>query len=133
MSNNLATVQKMYACFAQGDVPGILACFSPNVVLHGGGDPALVPFAGIFNGTDGAIRFFTNIGTTVQTTNFVASNYQDQGGKIINDVLHEGMVTATGKKFSAHLVFTWEFNDAGLASNWIGGGDYSSVNEAFKQ
>ncbi len=132
MSNNLATVQKIYACFGQGDVPGILAELADNVTFFNGADPAVAPSGGEFKGKDGVVRFFTALGSTTQTTHFEPSNFRVEGARVINDVLHDGIVTTTGKPFSVKASFIWTFDDAGKAVDWKGTGDFSSMNNAFK-
>ncbi len=129
--NNIATVQQIYACFTQGDVPGILAKLADNVTFFNGSDPKVAPFGGEFKGKNAVIQFFTALGTSTQTTHFEPSNFREEGGKILNDVRHDGIVTATNKPFSVKVLFSWEFNDAGLATDWKGTGDFSSINQAF--
>ena len=129
--DHTATVQRIYACFAQGDVPGILACLSDDVTFFNGSDPLVSPFGGEFKGKNEVIRFFTNLGATTQTTHFAPSNFRTENGSILNEVQHDGIVLATGKPFSVHALFSWKFNDAGLAVDWKGTGDFSSINQAF--
>lgn len=131
MSENLSSVQQIYACFAQGDVAGILAELADDVTFFNGSDPKVAPFGGEFKGKEGVIRFFTALGTHVQTTHFEPSNFLEVDGKVLNDVRHDGVVTTTGKPFSVTVNFTWTFNDKGQAIDWKGTGDFSSINEAF--
>lgn len=131
MHNNLATVQHIYQCFGQGDVPGILDKLSDDVVFFNAADPAVAPFGGEFRGKDGVIRFFTALGTTTQTTVFAPSNFREEGNRVINDVVHEGVVPATGKPFRVTASFVWTFNDRGEATDWKSSGDFSGVNAAM--
>lgn len=131
MSNNLATVQQIYACFAQGDIPGILAKLADNVTFFNGANPDVAPFGGTFRGKDGVLQFFQNLGATTQTTHFEPSNFKEEGGKIVNDVRHDGIITPTGNPFSVSVLFTWSFNEAGQVTDWKGTGDFSSINNAF--
>ena len=127
MSNNLATVQQMYAAFGQGDVPTVLSLMPNDVVLINAADPSKTPISGEFKGKEGAVQYFTILGTTVQTTNFVASNFREADNEVVNDILHEGVVVATGKPFSSQLTFTWTFNDKGEPIHWVGSGDFESL------
>ena len=112
MTNNLATVQQIYACFAQGDVPGILAKLANDVTFFNGADPKVAPSGGVFKGKEGVVQFFTALGSTTQTLHFEPSNFKEEGNRVINDVQHDGMVSSTGKSFSVHASFAWTFNDA---------------------
>lgn len=131
MHNNMATVQQIYACFGQGDVPGILAKLADQVRFFNGADPAVAPFGGVFNGKDGVTNFFTALGSTTQTTLFEPSNFREEGNKVINDVRHDGFVRSTNKPFSVRASFSWTFNDRGEVLDWAGTGDFSSINAAF--
>ncbi|NUO01149.1 MAG: nuclear transport factor 2 family protein [Saprospiraceae bacterium] len=131
MSNNLSTVQQIYACFTQGNVPGILAKLSDDVTFFNGSDPAVAPFGGEFKGKDGVIQFFNGLGLTTQTTAFVPENFREDGNKVVNEVRHDGIVTATGHPFSVNAEFVWTFDDKGMVTDWKGTGDFSSINAAF--
>ncbi|QQS30304.1 MAG: nuclear transport factor 2 family protein [Sphingobacteriales bacterium] len=131
MSDNLKTVQEIYACFMQGDVPGILEKLADDVTFYNGADPKVAPFGGTFHGKDGVVQFFQGLGATSQTTFFEASNYREENGKVLNAVQHDGIITSTGKPFSVKALFTWSFNEKGEAIDWKGTGDFSSINNAF--
>ena len=132
MSNNLSTVQQIFACFGQGDIPGIIAKLADDVTFFSGSDPKATPFGGEFKGKDGAMRFFVGLGSTTQTTSIVPSNFREEGDKVLHDMQQDGIVTATGHPFSIKVLFTWTFNDAGQVADWKGTGDYSSLNAAFR-
>lgn len=131
MQNNLATVQQIYACFMQGDVPGILAKLADNVVFFNAADPAKAPFGGEFRGKAGVTQFFTALGTSSQTTLFEPGNYREEGNRVSNDVQHDGVIPSTNKPFSVHAKFVWTFNDQGEVVDWTSSGDFSSINAAF--
>lgn len=131
MSNNLSTVQQIYACFGQGDIPGILAKLADDVTFFNGSDPKIAPFGGTFTGKSGVMQFFQGLGATTQTTHFEPFNFKEEDGKIVNQVRHDGIITTTGKPFSVTTLFTWTFNDAGQVTDWKGTGDFSSINNAF--
>lgn len=128
MTNNLSTVQSIYQCFVQGDVPGILARLADDVSFFNGSDPAVAPFGGEFKGKDGVLQFFQNLGGTLQTTHFEPSNFREENGYVLNDIRHDGVAMSTGKPFSVNVLFSWEFNDAGQVIAWKGVGDFSSIN-----
>jgi uncharacterized protein len=131
MANNLSTVQQIYACFGQGDVPGILAQLADNVTFFNGADPAVAPFGGTFRGKEGVTQFFVALGSTLETTYFEPTNFQASGDRVTNDVRHDGIARSTGKAFSVSIPFVWTFNEQGQVTNWDGSGDYSSVNAAL--
>lgn len=131
MNSNLSTVQQIYACFGQGDVPGIIAKLADQVRFFNAADPAVTPFGGTFSGKDGVVRFFTALGSSTQTTLFEPANFREEGSKIINDVRHDGVASGTGKPFSVRASFVWTFNENGEVTDWTSSGDFSSINAAF--
>lgn len=131
MQNNLSTVQHIYACFGQGDVPGILARLADNVSWFNAADPAVAPFGGTFNGKDGVVQFFTALGQNTQTTFFEPTNFRTEGNRVINDVRHDGTAKSTNKPFSVQATFVWTFDDNGLVTDWTSSGDFSSINAAM--
>lgn len=133
MNNNISTVQQIYACFGQGDVPGILAKLADNVTFFNGADPSVAPFGGEFKGKDGVVQFFTALGGSIETTHFEPTNFQSNGNRVTNDVRHDGIARATGKAFSVNIPFVWTFNERGEAASWDGSGDYSSLNAALSR
>lgn len=132
MNNNVSTVQQIYACFGQGDIPGIIARLADNVRFFNGADPAVAPFGGTFNGKEGVMRFFEALGSSTRTTLFEPANFREEGNRVINDVHQDGIVIRTGKPFSVRVSFAWTFNDEGKAIDWAGTGDFSSMNAAFR-
>ncbi len=131
MSNNLSTVQEMYACFGQGDISGILAKFSDDVSLFNTADASIVPFAGKYKGKQEAIQYFTKLGSMTQTTKFEPSNFSEEGNKVTNEVVHDGIILSTNKPFHTAMTFHWIFNDKGEAKEWKATGDFSSLYSAF--
>ncbi len=132
MASNLSTIEQMFACFGQGDIPGILARLADNVTFFNAANLAIVPFAGEYKGKAGALEYFGKLGGNVQTTYIQPSNFSENGNKVIHEVQQDGIVTSTGKPFTSKMLFTWEFNDAGLVTSWKATGDFSSLEAAFK-
>jgi uncharacterized protein len=131
MSNNLETVQQIYAYFGQGNVPGILSKMSDDASITHGADPKIAPFGGTFKGKDALVNFFTALGTNTQTTNFVPSNFRVEGNQVINQVIHDGIARSTNKPYHVEVSFVWTFNEKGEAIDCTNIGDFSSMNAAF--
>ncbi|MBL7814285.1 MAG: nuclear transport factor 2 family protein [Saprospiraceae bacterium] len=131
MAQNLSTVEHIYACFGQGDVPGILSKLSSDVSFFNAADPSVAPFGGTFKGKEGVAQFFTALGTTTQTTLFQTSNFVENGREVSNDVVHSGQVLANGQPFEVTAHFVWTFNEQGEVIDWTSSGDFSSLNAAM--
>ena len=132
-SANVKTAMDGYARFGQGDIPGILATLADNIVWVHAGNPAIVAFAGTYNGPAEVGQFFEKVGATIQVTVFNPTNFSETGNTVRNDVHIEGTVLATGKTFSSDMVMTWAFDPAGKATRWEAAGDMSAMEAAFSK
>ncbi len=129
-SPNVQTAKDGYAKFGAGDIPGILASLSTDIVWTHAGDPAIIPFAGTFRGQAEVGRFFQIVGQSIQVTAFETSNFQESGNVVTNNTHIEGMVLATGKKFADDLVMTWTFGPDGKAVSWTASGSMAGITAA---
>ncbi|MDX1910203.1 MAG: nuclear transport factor 2 family protein [Saprospiraceae bacterium] len=130
-SANVKTAMDGYAKFGAGDIPGILASLSPDIVWIHAGDPAIVPFAGTFKGQVEVGRFFESVGNSIEVSVFAPSNFREEGNKVINDVHIEGVARSTGKKYSDDLVMTWTFDTQGKAVRWEATGTMTGITSAL--
>ncbi|MFN0035320.1 MAG: nuclear transport factor 2 family protein [Saprospiraceae bacterium] len=128
MSNNLSTIEQMFACFGQGDIPGILAKLADDVVFQ---NTSNTPVGGTYHGKAGAMEYFQKLGGTSETTAIAPSNFRESGNQLQHDVHQEGIVRATGKAFSIDMLFAWTFNDAGEVTSWKSTGDFTNLEAAF--
>lgn len=131
-SANVKTAMDGYAKFGAGDIPGILASLSADIVWTHAGDPALIPFAGTFRGQAEVGRFFELVGKTIQVKVFNPTNFRENGNVVMNDCHIEGVVAATGKSFSDDVVMTWTFGPDGKAVTWEASGTMAGLAAASK-
>ena len=132
-SPNVKTVMDGYAKFGAGDIAGILASLSPDIVWSHAGDPAIVPFAGTFRGHAEVGRFFELVGQTLQVTVFTPSNFREMGNQVINDIHIEGVVLSTGKAYADDLTMTWTFGPDGKALTWNAAGTMAGITAAMRR
>lgn len=130
-SANMKTAMDGYAKFGAGDIPGILASLSPDIVWTHAGDPAVIPFAGTFKGQAEVGRFFEAVGKSIQVTVFAPANFAEKGNVVTNDVHIEGTVLSTGKPYSDDLKMTWTFDADGKAIKWTAAGTMAGITAAF--
>lgn len=128
---NIASVQHIYDCFGRGDVPGILSCLSDGVEWWHAGNPAIIKYAGAFNGKDGVAQFFQALGASVEFTGFEVSNYRAGGNQVTCDGKVSAIARATGKPYNVFPVFTWTFDEQGKACALRADGDMSAAEAAF--
>ncbi len=103
-----------YAAFGRGDVPSILATLAPNCSWTHPGNPAIVPFAGTFEGPEAiGQKFFAVIPTAVEITEFLPSLVGEEGNTVVTSVEIKGKGLATGKPYANTVEMRWTFGDNG--------------------
>lgn len=128
---NTATVQDIYACFGQGDIPGVLARLADNIEWWHAGDPSIVSYAGTFRGKEGVVQFFQKLGADVEFTGFETFNYRANGNEVVCDGKVSCIARSTGRAYSVLPVFTWTFDEQGKAYHLRADGDMSAAEAAF--
>lgn len=130
-SANVRTVQADFAAFGQGDIQTIINSTTENVVWKHAGNPAVIPFAGTFNGHEGVGRFFQNVGASVQIPVFEPMNFVEKGNTVTSTVHIKGVVLATGKEYENMIDMVFTFDADGKITNWEAKGDVSGLESAF--
>ncbi len=109
MSETLETVRDIYAAFAKGDIPGVLAAFSPDIrwtEAEGG------PYGGVSIGPNAVVQnVFMKLGTEWDGFSAVPHEFVPNGDTVV--VLGEYSATykATGKSFKAPFAHVSKFQD----------------------
>ena len=97
-NNPLATVQRMFEAFANGDLDGLLESVHPDSRwTYVGANPR--PAKGVYVGKDGVGRFFGNILRNLDMTEFRASEFVTEDDTVVVFGFESGTVKATGKPF----------------------------------
>ena len=117
MSNNLSTVQQIYACFSQGDIAGILDKLDDDVRWEEWADntaqKAGVPWLLSRRGKEGASAFFQYLGSSMQIKDFQVLSIMDGGNQVAAEFVIEADVPATGGHYRDEEMHLWTFNEAG--------------------
>lgn len=98
------TVLDLYESFGAGDIDATLARFHPDVVMRISGDPAVVPFAGIYRGRDGVRRFIGLLSAELRWEDFRLDDLMIDGSKAVVRWHAPMTIRRTGKRFVFHLV-----------------------------
>lgn len=101
--SNLAIVQDVYAAFARGDVPAMLAYCAPDIVWISGGSAEDHAVFGTRHGIEGATSFFRDLVTYNEYTSFEPKSFNAAGDK----VFVEGHYGITSKTTGEHLESDW--------------------------
>jgi ketosteroid isomerase-like protein len=108
---NVELVQAIYAAFGAGDVPGVVARMSPEIVWneaenfpYADRNPYLGPEA-ILTGV------FARLGTDWDGFAAVPDEYLDAGDTVVVLGRYHGTCNATGETLDAQLVHVWRLED----------------------
>lgn len=117
MTDNLKTVQELYACFGSGDIPGLIEKMDDNVQWEAWADnsaqKAGVPWMLPKHGKAGVLEFFQGLGAALTIKDFQVLSIMDGGQKIAAEFVIEAEVLGTGKTYRDEEMHLWTFNDAG--------------------
>jgi ketosteroid isomerase-like protein len=114
MSNNLDAVRSVYKAFAIGDIPAVLAVFSPEMhwtEAEGG------PYGGVSIGPDAVLEnVFMKLGGEWDGFAAIPSEFVADGSTVVALGEYSGTYKATGKSFKAPFAHVWKFKDGKAAS-----------------
>ena len=112
----IATIERLYAAYGRGDVDAVLADLADDVDWAAEAASTSVPWYGRFNGKAEVPRFFKEIGSHVDVTEFsllgLASNETD----VIATVRWAYTVHATGKRAAMLMQHWFRVADGKIAS-----------------
>lgn len=113
MSDNSATIKGVYAAFAKGDMPFLLALLAPDVrwtEAEGG------PYGGVSIGPKAVLEnVFMKIGGEWDGFSAVPAEFVAQGDTVVALGEYSGTYKATGKSFKAPFAHAWKLRDGLVA------------------
>jgi len=114
MNQPIEIVQKMYAAFASGDIPGVLAMLAPEIhwtEAEGG------PYGGISIGPQAVLEnVFMKLGGEWDGYSAVPQEFIASGNTVVTLGTYSGTYKATGKSFSAPFAHVMKFQDGKVVS-----------------
>jgi ketosteroid isomerase-like protein len=109
MNDNLETVRGVYAAFAAGNIPEVLAALSPDIQwteAEGG------PYGGVSYGPSAVLEnVFMKIGAEWDGYEAVPQEFVSNGSTVVALGEYSGAYKATGKSFKAPFAHVWKFKD----------------------
>jgi hypothetical protein len=103
---NVQLVKDAYAAFVRGDIDAVISALALGIEWHVPG-PVEAPYTGSRHGLDEVMKFFTQVGETVEFTEFAPREYFARGDRVLALGHYMGRVRATGKSFGAEWAMTW--------------------------
>jgi hypothetical protein len=112
MSNDaekIALIERLYEALAKEDVEGVLAAFSPDVVIH---TPPSLPWStGSYEGLEGAVKYFQGAIVACADTVFKVDEIHPSGDWVAAVGDWSGTARSTGRSFTVRFVHFWTLRD----------------------
>ncbi|MGZ4691260.1 MAG: nuclear transport factor 2 family protein [Acidimicrobiia bacterium] len=112
----IEAVQRLYEAYGRGDVEAVLAEVSDGVDWTAEAASTSVPWYGSHHGKDDVARFFKEIGSNVEVTEFTPLSFTSNDTDVIVAVHWAFTVHATGKHAAMHMQHWWRFADGKIVS-----------------
>lgn len=128
---NLEVVQGVYAAYDRGDLAGVLARLSEDIVWANPYPPH-VPLAGVFEGHAAFRRFVGAIRESTQSLAFEVREFIAQGDKVVVVGWERVIARPTGREYENPWVHVWTLRD-GKGVRVQVHGDTAAVGAAFQQ
>ena len=109
----ITTIQHMYDALGRGDIDAILSEVADDVdwVSVNEGGSTTVPWYGSYQGRSAVPRFFQEIGTNVQITEFSPLSFTSNETDVMVSLVWGITVTATGKSVTLPMQHWFRFAD----------------------
>ena len=112
----IETVQRLYEAFGRGDTEAILADLAEQVDWGAEAASTTVPWYGSYHGKSEVPRFFKEIGSNVEVTEFTPLSFTSNDTDVIVAVHWAYTVNATGKRADMLMQHWWRFADGKIVS-----------------
>jgi uncharacterized protein len=116
MSQNVDLIRAIYEAFATGDIPGVLAVMSPDIVWN---EAENFPYAdgNPYRGPDAILKgVFARLGGEWNSFAAVPEEYLDAGETVVVLGRYRGTWPATGRAMNAQMVHVWRVKDGKAAA-----------------
>ena len=108
-------VQRVYAAYGRGDVEGVLAELADDVDWAAEAASTSAPWYGKFTGKAEVPRFFKEITSNVDITQFAVESLTSNDTDVVANVLWSDTVPATGRTASMRMQHLWRFAGGKIA------------------
>jgi ketosteroid isomerase-like protein len=130
-SEALRIAQEMYTFYVLGDTPGMRSLFAPDAHVVIPGDPAVVPWAGVYTGAQAEL-FHSRVKDSVDVFEYSVKSYEPHGDTVIAYCRERARAKATGKIFVNEHVGIVTVRD-GKIVRYLEYGDTAAFQAAFTE
>ena len=107
----IEAVQRLYAAYGRGDVDAVLAELADDVDWAAEAASTSVPWYGAYRGKSDVPRFFKEIGSNVDVTEFALVGCTSNETDVVATIHWSYTVHATGKTAAMYMQHWWRFAD----------------------
>jgi ketosteroid isomerase-like protein len=112
----IEAVQRLYEAYGRGDVDAVLAEVADDVDWGAEAASDSVPWYGSHRGKGDVARFFSEIASNVDVTEFTPLSFTSNDTDVIVAVHWAYTVKKTGKSAAMNMQHWWRFADGKIAS-----------------
>ena len=127
----IEAVQRVYEAYGRADMEAVLAEVADDVDWAAEAASTSVPWFGSHRGKDEVARFFKEIGSSVEVTEFTPLSFTSNDTDVIVAVHWAFTVNATGKRAAMNMHHWWRFADGKIVF-FRGSEDTEQTAAAFK-
>ena len=131
MSQQIEVVQRAYAAFGRGDVPGVLECVTDDILWEPivGAGPH-VPHAGTRRGKAQVTKFFRLLDQSTEFQTFEPRQFFENGDTVVVLGSYAARAKTTGRQTSSDWVMIFRFREGKVAA-FKELTDSAALNEAY--
>jgi len=107
----IEAVQRLYEAYGRADLEAVLAELADDVDWAAEAASASVPWFGSHRGKAEVARFFKEIGSAIEVTEFTPLSFTANDTDVIAAVRWAYTVPSTGKRAAMHMQHWWRFAD----------------------
>ena len=107
----IEAVQRLYAAYGRGDVDAMFADLADDVDWAAEAASTSVPWYGSYRGKGEVPRFFQEIGSNVEVTEFTLLSFASNETDVMATIQWTYTVNATGKSAAMYMQHWWRFAD----------------------
>ena len=127
----IQAIQRLYAAVGRGDIVGVLDELAETVDWAAGAASSSAPWYGAHHGKDDVARFFKEIGSSIEITEFTPVVYTAGDADVMVPVRFAYTVYATGRSAQMTMQHWWHFED-GKVTFFRGAEDSEQTANAFR-
>ena len=114
--DNVAIIERLYACFETGDLDGLVECLAEDCEWQHAGPRELIPWAGTYRGHAGVIEFFGILDQQLEPVSSEPPKFIAQGDTVIVLGRDKNLVKETGNTYEADWAHVFTLKDGKIAA-----------------